>query len=128
MNTKVSNGFDILMGGGGSITQQNGPENGFKVSQNTFQPPSQGYEVSFTIPYKTDFGQSLAIVGGISQLGHWKEFKAHMKWTEGHVWVLSGMKINEAVFQYKYVVMKDGKPDRWEQGFNRIADLRLLQA
>jgi hypothetical protein len=24
--------------------------------------------------------------------------------------------------------MKDGKPDRWEKGFNRIADLKLLQA
>ena len=35
---------------------------------------------------------------------------------------------SDAVFQYKYVVLKDGKPDRWEKGFNRIADLRLLQA
>ena len=45
-----------------------------------------------------------------------------MRWTEGHVWVLENVQISKPYFQYKYVVMKDGRPDRWEQGINRIAD------
>ena len=51
-----------------------------------------------------------------------------MKWKEGHIWELSNVKITTLVFQYKYVVLKDGSPERWEAGFNRIADLPLLQA
>jgi uncharacterized protein YrzB (UPF0473 family) len=30
-------------------------------------------------------------------------------------------------FNYKYVLMKNGKPQTWEQGENRIADLRILK-
>ena len=51
-----------------------------------------------------------------------------MKWTDGHVWVLPNLKVHDTVFQYKYVVLNNGKPERWEEGFNRIADLKLLQA
>ena len=52
-----------------------------------------------------------------------------MKWNEGHNWTLNNLNIpgNIEYFQYKYVVLRDGKPDRWEQGFNRIADLNLLK-
>lgn len=40
-----------------------------------------------------------------------------MRWTEGHVWkyTFSG----ETGFMYKYVVLKDGQPERWEEGPNR---------
>ena len=80
------------------------------------------------MPYKTEMGQSICIVGSIGQLGNWKDFKAHLKWNEGHVWRLENVSIpaQQGVFQYKYVVLENGKPSRWEQGFNRIADLKLL--
>ena len=67
MNTKVNDGFDILMGGGKST--QNGP--GQQPSLQTsnvakgHQAPSDGYDVTFKMPYKTEPGQSLAIVGNI---------------------------------------------------------------
>lgn len=88
------------------------------------------YLVKFEVPYKTEMGQSLCIVGSIQELGRWKEFKCHMKWNEGHVWSISGVKVpsSEEVFQYKYVVLNNNHPGRWEQGFNRIADLKLLAA
>lgn len=54
------------------------------------------YIVKFEVPYKTEMGQSLCIVGSISELGRWKEFKCHMKWNEGHVWSISGMKIPQS--------------------------------
>ena len=34
----------------------------------------------------------------------------------------------EPVFQYKYLVVNNGQPERWEVGVNRIADLPLLEA
>lgn len=51
-----------------------------------------------------------------------------MEWTEGHVWVLKNVKLNVPFFQYKYVVLNNGQPERWELGLNRIADLALLKA
>lgn len=78
--------------------------------------------------YKTELGQSLCVIGNIDQLGNWKQFKANMKWTEGHVWVLQNVPISVPYFQYKYVVMNHGQPERWEQGINRIGDLALLAA
>ena len=73
-------------------------------------------------------GQSVAIVGNIEELGNWKQFKANMKWTDGHVWVLENVPISVPYFQYKYVIMRDGQPEKWEQGINRIGDLMLLSA
>ena len=80
--------------------------------------------------YETSFGESLCVVGNIAAIGNWKEFKAHMKWTEGHIWELKNLDIEakDAVFQYKYVVLNHGKPSKWEDGINRIADLHLLAA
>jgi len=69
----------------------------------------------------------MSIIGDIEELGNWKNFKCQMTWTEGHVWVLRDLPIKEkSIFNYKYVLMKDGKPQTWEKGENRIADLRLL--
>lgn len=73
-------------------------------------------------------GQSLCVVGSIPELGNWKQFKAHMKWTDGHVWVLENLPVHVQYFQYKYVVLNNGQPDRWEQGINRIGDMALLLA
>ena len=50
-----------------------------------------------------------------------------MIWTEGHIWVLDSKIIKSKQFLcYKYVLMKDEKPQTWERGENRLADLRLL--
>lgn len=50
-----------------------------------------------------------------------------MKWTEGHVWVAENILIqSSSFFTYKYVVMKQDKAVRWEQGPNRVADLEIL--
>ena len=58
------------------------------------------YTVQFKLPYKTDMGQSLCIVGSINELGRWKEFKCHMKWNYGHFWTISDIKVfqNNEVF------------------------------
>ena len=72
-------------------------------------------------------GESLCVIGDIDELGKWSDFKCHMKWTEGHIWVCDTLVIQDKPqFSYKYVLMKDGQPQQWERGQNRIADLRLV--
>jgi hypothetical protein len=88
----------------------------------------ENFLVTFKVNYETSLGQSLCVVGSIMQLGCWKKFTAHMKWTEGHVWVLPDVMISDHYFTYKYVVLNNGEPERWEHGNNRIADLPLLKA
>lgn len=67
----------------------------------------ESYTITFKVGYKTDFGQSLCIVGNIEELGAWKQFKAAMKWTEGHVWKYT-LTTTRPYFQYKYVVLEHG--------------------
>ena len=50
-----------------------------------------------------------------------------MRWTEGHNWVLENHPMREPHFQYKYVLMAADRPQTWELGENRLADLSLLQ-
>ena len=73
-------------------------------------------------------GQSMSIVGSLPQLGRWKDFRVcAMKWTEGHIWEINlKMPSKDCVFFYKYVKVKDGNAEEWEQGYNRIADLLSL--
>lgn len=93
-----------------------------------FKDEKSDYNLTLRIKYETNLGESMSIIGDIEELGNWKNFKCHMTWTEGHVWVLRDLPIKEkSIFNYKYVLMKDGKPQTWEKGQNRIADLRLLQ-
>lgn len=69
----------------------------------------------------------MAVVGNIEELGNWKNFqKCQMKWTDGHVWVTEDLVTTQPFFLYKYVIMRDGKEQRWERGANRIADLDVL--
>ena len=50
-----------------------------------------------------------------------------MKWTQGHIWVLSlTIQSRDAVFMYKYVKVNNGNAEQWEEGYNRIADLLSL--
>jgi hypothetical protein len=55
-----------------------------------------------------------------------------MKWTNGHVWVAEDISISESkgdptYFMYKYVLLQNGNFQFYEQGLDRIADLKLLK-
>ena len=49
-----------------------------------------------------------------------------MKWTEGHVWVTENLIVKKPFFLYKYIIMRNSTPVKWEKGANRIADLHVL--
>ena len=82
------------MGGGVSNPPSSHSGGGFDIlgsgssSKPIYGSGSSSYSVTFKIGYKTEMGQSVAIVGNIDPLGNWKQFKGLMKWTEGHIWVL----------------------------------------
>jgi len=85
------------------------------------------FNLTFKVHYKTDFGESLQVVGSIEELGAWKDYKCPMTWSEGHIWVSETMSITSCShFMYKYVVMHQERAVKWERGPNRIADLMIL--
>lgn len=96
-NTKVPKDFDILMGSVPTKASkvQNGP--GASSSSYTVSSSSQEFQVTFRVQFKTEMGQSLCLVGSLDEIGRWKNYLAHMKWTEGHFWTLT-LKIRDPVF------------------------------
>lgn len=99
MNTKVSEDFDLFNPSKKPVPQTSSSNTFSMTSQSveasSFKQPNE-YSLTFKIPYKTELGQSLCVVGSIGQLGNWKDFKAHLKWTEGHVWVLPNVSISSS--------------------------------
>ena len=91
------------------------------------------YMLTLKVNYETFFGQEIGIVGNIPQLGLWDTSRAlKMKWTTGHVWVAEDISISESkgdptYFMYKYVLLQNGNFQFYEQGLDRIADLKLLK-
>ena len=79
--------------------------------------------INFKIKYNTEFGESLAMLGSINELGLWKQNKAlKMEWNEGNIWkaFLSLNNYNNNIdFEYKFIVLEEGKVKYWESGNNR---------
>ena len=71
-------------------------------------------------------GQSLYVMGSIQQLGNWNDFVCPMQWTDGHIWVTDQLVIDQPVFRYKYVLKEPNDSMIWETGYDRIADLTLV--
>lgn len=85
------------------------------------------YALHFSIFYETIVGESIAVVGNLEELGLWVEYKCHLEWTDGHIWrSVEPIIIRESYFEYKYVLLEEGKVVAWEEGVNRIADLDAL--
>lgn len=80
----------------------------------------QDYYVTFSINYKTNFGQNLFIYGSTPELGNWKKPVAKMKWNQGHLWK-ARVKFPHHLkfFEYKFVIA-EGDKITWEAGHNRI--------
>jgi len=82
--------------------------------------------ITFTINYKTEFGQSISILGDHPKLGNWSDTKAaSMKWHQGDQWKVTVRDLSKnEPFLYKYVVVDSNSKQvvRWEDGRNRICD------
>lgn len=76
---------------------------------------------TFTLEYKTKFGEDIRVVGNVPELGAWDPEKAAtMTWTPGHVWETTlPLAIPDEPLEYKYVLMDKGKVKAWEPIGNR---------
>ncbi|KAI8467083.1 MAG: carbohydrate-binding-like protein [Monoraphidium minutum] len=88
----------------------------------TDDAPAPKVKLSFRIPYRTDYGQHIAMVGSNELLGNWDPQRGvGMQWSEGDVWVADfevapGPHLD---LEYKYVVREsDGRVSRWKPGAN----------
>ena len=65
----------------------------------------------------------------VSELGMWKDFKFHLKKTDGDLWFTEKpILTKKRFFCYKYVILhQDGSLNTWENGVDRIADLEILE-
>lgn len=72
-------------------------------------------------------GESICVTGSIEELGKWKEYKCHLTWTEGHIWVTKEPLVTKSnKFFYKYALLNEGELVQWEMGIDRIADLSIM--
>ena len=88
-------------------------------------------KINFQIKYDTKFGEDLAVIGSIEELGNWKIDRAlKMGWNENNIWkgTLYLDKNNILEFEYKFIVTSGNYVKRWENGFNRKFDLFKLKA
>ena len=88
-------------------------------------------KINFQIKYDTKFGEDLAVIGSIKELGNWKIDRAlKMGWNENNIWkgTLYLDRKNIFEFEYKFIVTSGNYVKRWEDGFNRKFDLFKLKA
>ena len=45
------------------------------------------FSLNLSIQYETKLGESICVIGSLEELGQWNEYKCHLRWTEGHLWV-----------------------------------------
>jgi hypothetical protein len=69
------------------------------------------YKLSLSCKYKVEFGQTVAVVGNIPELGMWKNNQlCQLKWTEGDIWkTTEPIVTSRPHFMYKYVLLDEGK-------------------
>ena len=76
--------------------------------------------VTFSVGYRTDWGQNMYLIGDLEVLGAWNVEKAvKMGWTEGHVWTATVALSSSTLYHYKYLVLGEDGFTRWETGPNR---------
>ena len=79
--------------------------------------------INFEIKHDTEIGETLGIIGSLNELGLWKESKAlKMVWNMGNIWTISLNlnNYNNAInFEYKFIILANGKIKYWEDGNNR---------
>ena len=79
--------------------------------------------INFEVKKKKKMDETLGIIGSLNELGLWKQSKAlKMVWNKGNIWTtsLNLNSYNNAInFEYKFIILANGKIKYWEDGNNR---------
>ncbi len=74
---------------------------------------------TFVMRYRTFPGEQVLVAGSAAELGGWDLSGAvRMSWTDGHVWRAT-VSLRNGATSYKYVLLRPGRPPRWETGPDR---------
>lgn len=88
--------------------------------------------VTFRLRYAVEFGESIRLVGNISELGDWCPGRGiSLNWTPGHIWEgvvkLSGYRLSEMLLEYKYLWERPMSAAQWECGQNHVRKVSLTE-
>ncbi|XP_021805227.1 phosphoglucan, water dikinase, chloroplastic [Prunus avium] len=115
-----SNARLILCSAGVSSAQSIEEEKESKMKSKS-KSGNEKVRVNVRLDHQVEFGESVAILGSIKELGSWKK-KVPMIWTESG-WVCSlEFKGGESV-EYKFLTVRADKSVLWEVGDNRVLKL-----
>jgi hypothetical protein len=80
---------------------------------------ARAVEMNFNLPYRTQFGQSLSIVGSTDDFGAWDPLcRVPMEWSDGDVWKAQ-VTADRCEVEYKYVIVdQTGHITEWKPGGN----------
>ena len=84
-------------------------------------------KIVFEMKYQTQMGQELGILGNLNELGNWNQDNAlRMQWTDGNIWIKE-IEGNNDNIEYKFIFIVNNKVQRWEDGGNRILNLKEIK-
>ena len=77
--------------------------------------------IIFEIQYNTSMGKEIGIIGSLNELGKWNQEKTlKLKWNKNFYWNKEISYINGTDFEFKFVLISNGKIIKWEEGKNRV--------
>jgi hypothetical protein len=81
-------------------------------------------KIIFKVNFQTRMGQELGVIGSLQELGNWNQNNVlRLKWTDGNNWVNEINFEFQSNFEYKFIMIINGRPQKYEDGGNRIFNL-----
>ena len=86
-------------------------------------------KIIFSVNYNSKFGEEVAILGSLAKFGFWELSGAlPLKWNEGNIWTgeINVEDEDWQNFEFKFIVVENGKIKFWESGENNIINFDEL--
>ena len=81
-------------------------------------------KIIFKVCYQTKMGQEIGVIGSLPELGNWNQDNVlRLSWTEGNNWINEINFEFQSNFEYKFILIINNRPQKYEDGGNRIFNL-----
>ena len=100
-----------------------------KENQKRKNSPIPINKIIFSVNYNSKFGEEVAILGSLAKFGLWELSGAlPLKWNEGNIWTgeINVEDEDWQNFEFKFIVVENGKIKFWERGENNIINFDEL--